>query len=286
MFGRKKNKGRKWRRTDGACVCLRRREGSRLNPLFFQTSPLVVFPNFKVEAALAGPAPAAPRAALGDGHPERRGGWRPRQPRQAEMANEEIGAAKQTTAFRGSFDWGLTSEGVAGASAAPPDPPGAGRVRPGGDGGTRAAAPHAPPEAGRRNKVCPGASAQHGRLRFFLRPMTGPGSGWRAVVGGARDGAALARPVRIATKGGLFAGTVGLGVFPAIILGDESPKDRPLLGGFPPAHSPREDGAGSRGHLQTPCGDPNPNRPCRWAAFFFLGTGLGTSSDSFIVPQI
>ena len=48
MFWRKKNKGRKWRRTDGACVSAEK-GGSRFNlfMLFFQTS-LLVFPNFKV----------------------------------------------------------------------------------------------------------------------------------------------------------------------------------------------------------------------------------------------
>lgn len=39
MFWRKKNKGRKWRRPDGACVCGEGREP-------FQS--LLVFPNFKV----------------------------------------------------------------------------------------------------------------------------------------------------------------------------------------------------------------------------------------------
>lgn len=39
--------------------------------------------------------------------------------------------------------------------------------------------------------MCPGASAQHCRLRFFLQPM-GLGSSWRVVVGGARGWVALA----------------------------------------------------------------------------------------------
>ena len=63
MFWRKKNKGRKWRRLDGACVSAEK-GGSPFNLfLFFQTSG---------SRQPSQGRPVAPRAAFGDGHPERR----------------------------------------------------------------------------------------------------------------------------------------------------------------------------------------------------------------------
>lgn len=94
MFWRKKNKGRKWRRPDGACVSAEK-GGSLFNLflLFFQTS--------RSRQPSQGRALSLPKQHLEMA--TRRGeGSRPRQPCQAETANEAICSAKQTKPLQGS----------------------------------------------------------------------------------------------------------------------------------------------------------------------------------------
>lgn len=133
MFWRKKNKGRKWRRTDGACVSAEK-GGSRFQSLVFSKLLFLLFFQTSRSRQPWQGWPARSARSVGERWPPERSRRRPRQPRRAEMANEEICATKQTGSFRGSFDSGLMSEGVAGGPAAPPDPSAAGCVRPGGGG--------------------------------------------------------------------------------------------------------------------------------------------------------
>lgn len=106
-------------------VCLRRREGAVSISCFSKLLFLLFFQTSRSRQPSQGRPRSLPAQRLEMA--TRRGeGWRPRQPRQAEVANEEICAAKQTEPFQGSFDLGLMLEGVAGGSAAPPDPPRAG----------------------------------------------------------------------------------------------------------------------------------------------------------------
>lgn len=96
---------------------------------------------------------------------------------------------------KASFDLALKVGGL-GSSAALRDPPRAVGSAPW-QGRFLRPALHAPSQVGYRNKVCPGASAQHCCLRFFLQPR-GLGSSRRAVVGDASGWVALAWSVRTA----------------------------------------------------------------------------------------
>lgn len=91
-------------------VCLRRREGAVSISCFSKLLFLLFFQTSRSRQPSQGRPRRSPRNILEMA--TRRGeGWRPRQPRQAEMANEEICAAEQTKPFQGSFDLALMSEG-------------------------------------------------------------------------------------------------------------------------------------------------------------------------------